>query len=102
MGLGPTWSCSDNNSCSGYGVNPDPHKFKIIWMKICYGNTIMMVHYPNCITFGGNKLLLLRGIHSEKISKLDPHFLNEEHPVIARFLPTKEGEILAKAAAASI
>jgi len=78
-----------------YGVNPDPRNFKVIWATAVNGNTIMMVNYPNCTTFGGNKLLLLRGVWPTTMSKLDPHFLEGDHPVVARFLPNKEGIKLA-------
>lgn len=122
MGLGPKWSCSNvpladkkyklgfsdarnartENADYDYGVNPNPHNFKVRWAEVHNGHTVMMVNYPNCTTFGGDKLLLLRGIWPPTMRKLDPHFLDGNHPVIARFLPNKEGVLLAIAAARSL
>lgn len=118
MGLGPKWSCGNapladkkyklGFSCDrsarpdaaiDYGVNPNPYDFKVIWAEVHNGHTVMMVNYPNCTTFNGDKLLLLRGIWPITMRKLDPHFLDTTHPVIARFLPTTEGIFLARVAA---
>jgi hypothetical protein len=128
MGLGPKWSCGnapladkkckigfscdrstpgiswfDSASASeDYGVNPNPYRFRVIWAEVHNGHTVMMVNYPNCTTFNGDKLLLLRGIWPITMRKLDPHFLDALHPVIARFLPTTEGIFLARAAALAL
>lgn len=81
-------------------VNPKPHHFKIKKLEVVSKNTILLVNYPNCITFKGDKLLLVRGIHKkEDFKMLDPHFLDEKHLVIARFLPTQEGWKMARVAA---
>lgn len=114
MGLGPRWSCgptplADKNyklgfSCNrvgqsepaiDYGVNPNPYDFKVKSATVVNGHTIMLVNYPNCTTYNGDKLLLLRGIWPITMRKLDPHFFEGEHPVIARFEPTLEGSKLA-------
>lgn len=81
------------------GVNPNPYNFKIVWASVVNGHTIMKVNYPNCTTYKGDKLLLLRGVHSTRMEKLDPHFFEGDHPVIARFEPTQEGNMLANACA---
>jgi hypothetical protein len=62
----------------------------------------MKVNYPNCTTFGGDKLLLLRGIWPMTMHKLDPHFFEGDHPVIARFKPDAAGEKLADICARSL
>lgn len=77
------------------GVNPNPYNFKIKWASVVNGHTIMKVNYPNCTSYKGDKLLLLRGIHTTQKTKLDPHFFEGSHPVIARFEPTQEGNQLA-------
>jgi hypothetical protein len=76
------------------GAKPDPFKFTIIWKEIVNGNTIIVANYHGCLTFGGNKLMVLRGTPNIETC-LDPHFLNEDYPVIARFPPTAEGRKLA-------
>lgn len=71
------------------GAKPDPYKFQINHLEICGGNTIVIANYGGA-TFGGNKLMVLKGIYTN-FETLDPHFLNEEYPVFARFQPTEEG-----------
>lgn len=77
------------------GCKPDPYKFKIIKTEIVNGNTIVLANFEGCLSFSGNKLMLLRGT-PEISDVLDPHFLNETYPVIARFIPTDEGWNMAK------
>lgn len=78
------------------GCKPDPFKFEIKHIEHENGNTIIVANYGGA-TFGGNKLMVLRGIHlREEISCLDPHFLNLNHPVAARLLPTKLGLAIAR------
>ena len=85
------------------GVNPNPWNFTIKKATVLNGHTIMLVNYPNCTTFFGDKLLLLRGIHSTRLNKLDPHFFDNEHNyVVARFKPNKEGLRLARLCASSL
>jgi hypothetical protein len=84
------------------GINPNPYNFKIVWASVVNGHTIMKVNYPNCTTYKGNKLLLLRGVHTTQMTKLDPHFFEGDHPVIARFEPTQEGNQLANLCAQSL
>lgn len=81
--------------------NPDPYNFKIKHATSVNGYTIALVNYPGCTTFGGDKLLLIRGDLPPRQGhpKLDPHFLEGGHPVIARFLPNDEGFKLANVCA---
>ena len=76
-------------------LNPSAFRFKILLSEYINGNTILLVNYPDCTTFQGNKLLLLRGQY-KNFKILDPHFLDENHPVIARFLPNPEGWKMAR------
>jgi hypothetical protein len=81
------------------GAKPDPFKFEIKSLKHHYGSTIIVANYGG-LTFGGDKLMVLRGrFNEEDFESLDPHFLNEEYPVYARFQPTPMGLALAEAAA---
>lgn len=83
---------------------------KIEWVG---GNTIVLANYHGCLSFEGNKLMLLRGnLPNEYIENLstvdnkdiplDPHFLNEDYPVIARFIPNEEGWKMARLCAGTI
>ena len=66
--------------------------------EIVNGNTIVEAIYPGSLTFGGHKLMLLRGTHQIG-DTLDPHFLDEDYAVIARFIPTDLGWYLARISA---
>ena len=81
------------------GAKPDPYNFTVLRYEINNGNTIVLALYPGSLTFDGQKLMLLRGIHTE-FTTLDPHFLDEEYAVIARFIPTELGWIMARECAA--
>ena len=77
------------------GCKPDPFDFDIISLEHVGGNTIIVANYGGK-TFNGNKLMVLKGIFNyEDLGSLDPHFLNAEYPVFARFQPTEEGLKLA-------
>lgn len=82
--------------------NPNPFRFSINWIEYHGGHTIMSVRYFDCTPFGGNKLLLLRGIHTKDITELDPHFFEGNHPVVARFIPTSEGLRMARVSALTL
>lgn len=71
------------------GCKPDPKNFTIKHLEHVNGNTIVIANYGG-LTFGGNKLMVLKGIY-HNFETLDPHFLNEDYPVFARFQPTEEG-----------
>lgn len=84
------------------GCKPDPFKFKIVHSEIVNENTIIIANYGG-ETFNGDKLMLLRGVFDvDKLESLDPHFLDEDYAVVARFVPTKEGLELARLCADSI
>lgn len=76
--------------------NPNPHRFTILGRRghagVC---ELLHVDYPDCTTFDGEKLLLLRGTGFSG-KKLDPHLLGGKHRVIAGFEPTEEGLWLAE------
>jgi hypothetical protein len=78
--------------------NPNPFRYRVKKRKVVNGNLILLVHYPDCTTFSGMKLLLLRGANYTK-GNLDPHILGNNHPVIARFEPNEVGWGLAEACA---
>lgn len=78
------------------GCKPDPYKFKIIKHEKVGGGTIVLANYEGCISFGGNKLMLLKGEVDLDRKTLDPHFLDETYEVVGRFIPTYEGWQMAK------
>ena len=67
------------------------------------GYLLAELRYPRADNYGGRKLLLLRGVDDAWLRVpgrlLDPHFVHgfgqQDHPVVARFVPTPEGLELA-------
>lgn len=82
------------------GCKPDPYNFTIISVEHVNGNTIIIANYGGQ-TFNGDKLMVLRGYY-DHFETLDPHFLSEDYPVIARFIPTEEGIRLARIVAEEV
>ena len=83
------------------GCKPDPYKFTILERHVINTHTIILAQYEGCLSFGGNKLRLCRGIIQPDIETLDPHFI-EGHHIVARFEPTPEGMRLARICAACL
>jgi hypothetical protein len=77
------------------GCKPDPYKFRIVSLEHINGNMVILANYEGCQTFGGDKLMLLKGLHHVS-ETLDPHFLDDDYPVVARFVPTATGWALAR------
>ena len=86
------------NRCksSPYAVpdsNPDPANFTIHSELKLGEYLVMLVQYPNCTNYEGQKLLVYSGFKSSKEllkktnGKLDPHFSEEGVSPIARFKP---------------
>lgn len=95
------------------GCKPNPFDYHIVKIEWVAGHTIVLANYHGCTSFGGNKLMLIRGSipneYTENLGNadnkelpLDPHFLNEEYPVIARFIPNEEGWKMARLCAFNI
>jgi hypothetical protein len=79
------------------GCNPDPYKFKIVKFDHLYDCTIIEAKYDGCKSFNGHKLMLLKGTYDPfELESLDPHFLDENYAVIARFIPNKLGWKMAR------
>ncbi len=81
--------------------DPDPANFTVERVEEVNGNLIVFAKYPNCPTFNGFKLLLIKGLEYNKY-RLDPHLLGNGHPVIARFEPNPKGYELAKLCAEAL
>jgi len=83
------------------GAKPDPYNFNIVKIEYSSGNTIVLANYPGSLTFGRNKLMLMKGIQGD-FTTLDPHFLDSGHPVVARFIPNADGWKLARLCAGQL
>ncbi len=82
------------------GCKPDPYKFQIVSLIPLYGCTIIEAYYKGCLSFDGHKLMLLKGTYKEEdFETLDPHFLDEDYAVIARFTPNAIGWLMATSSA---
>ena len=97
MGMKFMFSCGSIQNES-YNKNtktsPNPNKYNFeIKKELCKTNNhyLLLVNYPDCTTFNGDKLIIIKGELPDK--ELDPHFF-ENGNVIARFKPDKEGEEL--------
>lgn len=84
-----------------FDPNPDPFKFTIKETEIVGDCVVVLVHYPNCTTYNGNKILVYT--HQDwktwlcsGTQELDPHFLEGKISPIARFPANDEGEKQAK------
>lgn len=65
--------------------NPNPYNYLIV-----------LINYPDCKNYEGNKVLLYKDIKIKDLKKqdsIDPHFSNNKlkHSPIARFVPTISG-----------
>jgi hypothetical protein len=70
--------------------DPDPELFKICEIEQRGDFVIAKIRYPNCTNFDGLKVLVWRNRTVEEIKKMvliDPHFLEEDLSLIARFMP---------------
>lgn len=77
-------------------VNPDPSNYKIIKHKQIGFLLMVMINYPDCTNYEGNKICVFKDIsildlQSQKL--IDPHFTNNKnvYAPIARFEPTDDG-----------
>ena len=119
MGLGPSWAKSSSiydqpsikrfqTPTVGGGTaylptppNPDPANFRIEKHQELNGYLILLVKYPDCTNYEGNKILVYRDLTYAEVKKfktLDPHFSNSKTfaSPCARFEPTLVGWGLAR------
>lgn len=84
-----------------FAFDPIPNNFTVLNIWNIKGNSVVLVRYPNCTTFDGQKLLLIKGEY--KVEKeLDPHLLGGDHQVKARFEPNEQGLLMAKLCAENL
>ena len=90
MGMGPRWSAGDPTP-----PNPNPSICRIVSREVIGDYEIMQVHYPQCTTFGGMKIIVAKYPNGFADNCCDPHFF-EYGMIVARFPPTKEGWCMAR------
>jgi hypothetical protein len=76
--------------------NPDPANYRIVKYKQIGRYLVVLVNYPDCTNYEGNKVLLYRNVDIQLLSQqrsLDPHFSQNKnfYSPMARFEPTDEG-----------
>jgi len=75
---------------------PDLENFTVVNRLPVGRYTVVKVHYPGCVNYGGQKILLFRDL-PDQLTALDPHFCENKLCLspVARFVPTAEGLRLA-------
>lgn len=76
--------------------NPNPKHFRIISHHQNGKYLLVMVNYPDCTNYEGNKVLLYENVWLEDLlsqNSVDPHFSHNKrmYSPIARFVPTIKG-----------
>lgn len=76
--------------------NPNPNNFEITRLEKVLRFVVVMIKYPDCNNYEGNKILVFEGVPTKTIlnqKSIDPHFCNSKtHPSpVARFEPTEKG-----------
>lgn len=80
---------------------PDPSNYEITKHRQVGKYLIVMIKYPNCINYEGNKIMVYQDCTITELTKqiyIDPHFFENDkyYSPIARFVPTKKGWKMAK------
>lgn len=70
----------------------DIYNYKVLNCFIKGEWTVLKLNFPNCKSYGGDKLILLKDFKLSELDpkKFDPHFL-PDNKIFARFIPTQEG-----------
>lgn len=115
MGIGPNFEVSafdyDNGVRDGKALslkktfpNPNPLNCLVVKHEVIGQFLIVVIKYPDCSTFEGNKILVYENVTIDELTKqskqvgIDPHFSASilwKSPV-ARFVPTENGWDMAK------
>jgi hypothetical protein len=78
-------------------INPDPYNFEVKDIKKIGNYLWVLMNYPNCTEYNGDKILIYKDISLDrfiKLTRIDPHFRDSIYSPIARFKPDKRGKIL--------
>ncbi len=76
--------------------NPNPSNFQILNHEEIGRFVVVLVKYPECLNYEGDKILVFENVSFgviQKLKSIDPHFCdsgNHSSP-IARFVPTLKG-----------
>lgn len=102
VGIWPSSRISSSSFDNGYKPDPDPLRYKILKSEQIGKYLIVKIKYLNCINFEGVKILVYEDFTLLKLrlqNVIDPHFSDnkEKKSPIARFIPTDEGMIMARA-----
>lgn len=77
--------------------NPDPNNYQLVRAEEHAGYLIVMIKYPDCTNYEGNKILIFRDLTLIQLVNqrlIDPHFFPDDKKhksPVARFVPTEEG-----------
>ena len=75
--------------------NPDPSNFEILRSYYDGWHVLLLVKYPDCENYEGNKILLFTDVSLRTVmamKSMDPHFCEGGHlSPFARFEPTESG-----------
>jgi len=103
--FGSSCKCGDTHIVLNYNKvvdnNPDPQNFNIQQIDDINGFKLVIINYPDCNNFEGDKILIYdSNITEEQIKNqkfLDPHFCESKEHIspIARFRPDKNGILYA-------
>lgn len=91
MGLIKHFSCSYRAVVGS--PNPVAHRFIIKKLESVGLYTVASVHYLDCTTYGGDKIMVYycQPHHIERCAELDPHFIEGKFSPIARFPANDKG-----------
>ena len=102
MGLYSSMRISIRKNGSNYETekvsefDPDPTNFRISIYNEQNGNVAILVKYPNCKNYEGEKIIVFKNTtwgQIRNLEELDPHFTEEDNVIkpFARFEPTLDG-----------
>ena len=95
MGLRKKPSGHYAESCPARDQNPNPYNYKLLHKEVVNGYHILVVNYPDCTNYEGNKILVFSKVLSNPLGDLDPHFFPSS-TLVARFVPSSEGMNMAR------
>jgi hypothetical protein len=98
--MGMPGPCSSSRAETS-SPNPDPRRFSVKEEFVVGNAVVARLHYPDCTTYGGEKVLVYddrRAFDELKLSGVvDPHFLEGRVSPVARFAADERGWRLAMA-----
>lgn len=86
----------ENDAYISNNINPDPKNYKIIKHLKRENFLAVLINYPDCINYEGNKILIFENCTLNDLKEqnlIDPHFSNNKkfHSPIMRLEPTDKG-----------